>query len=155
MELLGLENRLLSMLKRLEVGRQRVDLAVLFLIPVEALQGNVFPGQLGNRYKRSTRLLGSELLLLLGSELLLPPVLGILELSLESRPLRMLGSKLLLGGELLLLLESKLLSLRSKLLLLLGVLAEGLCCWIARARVALSTPVLCRPVYWKWGREWF
>ena len=136
------------MLKRLEVGRQRVNLAVLFLIPVEALQGNVFPGQLGNRHKRSTRLLGSELLLLLGSELLLPPVLEILELSFESRPLRMLGSKLLLRGELLLL-------LRSKLLLLLGVLAEGLCCWTARARVALSTPVLCRPVYWKWGREWF
>ena len=71
----------------------------------------------------------------------MPPVLEILELSLESRPLRLLGSKLLL--------------LEGKLLLLLGVLAEGLCCWIARARVALSTPVLCRPAYWKWGREWF
>ena len=69
LELLGLENRLLSMLKRLEVGRHRVNLAILFLIPVEALQGNVFPGQLGNRHKRSTRLLGSELLL--GSKLLL------------------------------------------------------------------------------------
>ena len=53
------------MLKRLEVGRHRVNLAILFLIPVEALQGNVFPGQLGNRHKRSTRLFGSELLLLL------------------------------------------------------------------------------------------
>ena len=107
LELLGLENRLLSMLKRLEVGRHRVNLAILFLIPVEALQGNVFPGQLGNRHKRSTRLFGSELLLL----------------------------------------ESK--------LLLVAVPAEGLCCWTARTRVALSTPVLCRPVYWKWGREWF
>ena len=80
------------MLKRLEVGRHRVNLAILFLIPVEALQGNVFPGQLGNRHKRSTRLLGSERLMLRSKLLLLPPVPEILELSLESRPLRLLGS---------------------------------------------------------------
>jgi len=154
LELLGLlEGRLLSRQSRLEVSRQRVNLAILVLVPGEALQGNVFPGQLGNRHQRSTRLLRSKLLLrgkllllrgkllpllrsklllLLGSELLLgsklllllrgkllllPPVLEILELSLERRPLWLLGSKLLLlRGKLLLL------GLLSKLLLLLELL---------------------------------
>ena len=44
------------------------------------------------RHKRSTRLLGSERLMLRSKLLLLPSVLEIPELSLESRPLRLLGS---------------------------------------------------------------
>jgi len=153
LELLGLlESGLLGRQSRLEVGRQRVDLSILVLVPGETLQSNVFPGQLGNWHQGSTGLLRSKLLLggkllpllrselllgsklllrgkllLLGSKLLLlPPVLEILELSLKGRPLWLLGSKLLLRGKLLLLLRSKLLLLLGSKLLLLLELPEVL-----------------------------
>ena len=63
---------------------------------------------------RSKLLLRGKLLLLRSKLLLLPPLLEILELSLEGRPLWLLGSKLLLlllRGKLLLLLRGKLLLL--------------------------------------------
>ena len=171
LELLGSE-LLLLLLYGLEVGRQGVDLAVLVLVPGEAVQGDVLPGQLGDwlqggllglrgelllrsklllllrselslllrskllllllRSKLSLLLRGKLLLLLLGSKLLLLllrgkllwlllPLLELLELGLEGRPLLLL---LLPGGKLLLLLRGKLLLLllRGELLLLLELL---------------------------------
>jgi len=123
LELLGLlEGGLLLDLGGLEVGGQGVDLAVLVLVPGEAVEGDVLPRQLGHRLQgggaRGCGLLGllGKLLggkLLLGSKLLLPPWL------LRSKLLDLL----LLRSKLLLLLGSKLLLLlRSKLLLLPAVL---------------------------------
>jgi len=123
LELLGLlEGGLLLDLGGLEVGGQGVDLAVLVLVPGEAVEGDVLPRQLGHRLQgggaRGGGLLGllGKLLggkLLLGSKLLLPPWL------LRSKLLDLL----LLRSKLLLLLGSKLLlPLRSKLLLLPAVL---------------------------------
>ena len=114
LELLGLlESGLLGRQSRLEVGRQRVDLSILVLVPGETLQSNVFPGQLGNWHQGSTGLLRSKLLL--GGKLL--PLL---------RSELLLGSKLLLRGKLLLLLRSKLLLLLGSKLLLLLELPEVL-----------------------------
>ena len=181
LELLGSE-LLLLLLYWLEVGGQGVDLAILVLVPGEAVQGNVLSGQLRHwledgllglrgkllllrsklslllgskllllarselslllrskllllllRSKLSLLLRGKLLLLLLGSKLLLLllrgkllwlllPLLELLELGLEGRPLLLL---LLPGGKLLLLLlrsELLLLLLRGELLLLLELL---------------------------------
>ena len=65
-----LEGGLLRLLGELllEVGGEGVDLAVLVLVAGEPLQGDLLPGQLGNRHLLG---LGGELLLLLGGELLL------------------------------------------------------------------------------------
>jgi len=132
LELLGSE-LLLLLLYGLEVGRQGVDLPVLVLVPGEAVQGDVLPGQLrdwlqdgllglrGELLLRSklSLLLRSKLSLLLGSELLL---------LLRSKLLLLPGSKLslLLRGKLLLLLlgSKLLLLLRCKLLRLLLPLLE-------------------------------
>ena len=107
-----LEGGLLRLLGQLllEVGGEGVDLAVLVLVAGEPLQGDLLPGQLGNRHLLG---LGGELLLLLGSKLLL---------LLRSKLLRVLGKLLILlelSIKLSLLLRHKLLLLRSKLLLLL------------------------------------
>ena len=134
-----LEGGLLRLLGQLllEVGGEGVDLAVLVLVAGEPLQGDLLPGQLGHRHLLG---LGGELLLLLGSKLLLggellllllgsklPRVLGklliLLELSiklsllLRSKLLLLRRKLLLLRGKLLLLLEGRLLLARSKLLL--------------------------------------
>ena len=112
LELLGLESGLLELLwllegrllgrqSRLEVGRQGVNLTILILVPGETLQSNVFPGQLGHRHQRSTRLIRSKLLLL-RSELPLLLLRGKLLPLLRSKLLLLL---LLLRGKLLLLLE--------------------------------------------------
>ena len=106
-----LEGGLLRLLGQLllEVGGEGVDLAVLVLVAGEPLQGDLLPGQLGNRHLLG---LGGELLLLLGSKLLL---------LLRSKLLRVLGKLLILlelSIKLSLLLRHKLLLLRSKLLLL-------------------------------------
>ena len=123
-----LEGGLLRLLGQLllEVGGEGVDLAVLVLVAGEPLQGDLLPGQLGHRHLLG---LGGELLLLLGSKLLLGGEL--LLLLLGSKLLRVLGKLLILlelSIKLSLLLRHKLLLLRSKLLLLRGkllLLLEG------------------------------
>ena len=124
LELLG-SKLLLLLLYGLEVGRQGVDLPVLVLVPGEAVQGDVLPGQLRDWLQygllglKGELLLRSKLSLLLGSELLL---------LLRSKLLLLPGSKLslLLRGQLLLLLlgSKLLLLLRCKLLRLLLPLLE-------------------------------
>ena len=114
-----LEGGLLRLLGQLllEVGGEGVDLAVLVLVAGEPLQGDLLPGQLGHRHLLG---LGGELLLLLGSKLLLGGEL--LLLLLGSKLPRVLGKLLILlelSIKLSLLLRHKLLLLRSKLLLLL------------------------------------
>ena len=121
-----LEGGLLRLLGELllEVGGEGVDLAILVLVAGEPLQGDLLPGQLGNRHllglggELLLLLLGSKLLLLLRSKL--PRVLGklliLLELSIKLS-LLLRHKLLLLRGKLLLLLEGRLLLARSKLLL--------------------------------------
>ena len=132
-----LEGGLLRLLGQLllEVGGEGVDLAVLVLVAGEPLQGDLLPGQLGHRHLLG---LGGELLLLLGSKLLLRGELLLLLLGsklllllLRSKLPRVLGKLLILlelSIKLSLLLRHKLLLLRSKLLLLRGkllLLLEG------------------------------
>ena len=138
LELLGLlESGLLGRQSRLEVGRQRVDLSILVLVPGETLQSNVFPGQLGNWHQGSTGLLRSKLLL--GSKLLL-----------RGKLLPLLRSELLLGSKLLLLLRGKLLLLGSKLLLLPPVLEilelslKGRPLWLLGSKLLLRGKLLLR-----------
>ena len=103
LELLGLESGLLELLwllegrllgrqSRLEVCRQGVNLTILILVPGETLQSNVFPGQLGHRHQRSTRLFRSKLLLL-RSELLLLLLRGKLLPLLRSKTAAAAGEK--------------------------------------------------------------
>jgi len=146
LRLLRLLDKLLLLLRK-EMGRQRINLTVLVVISGESFQGNLLSGQL--RHWDLSGLLGSKLLLGLGSKLswlallellgillellrVLSKLLVLLELSLELAWLLLLGELgLSLGLGSLLELEGGvwLLGLRGKLswlvlLELLGVLLE-------------------------------
>jgi len=125
LRLLRLLDKLLLLLRK-EMGRQRINLTVLVVISGESFQGNLLSGQL--RHWDLSGLLGSKLLLGLGSKLswlalleLLGVLLELLRVLLEL--LRVLLELLRVLSKLLVLLE---LSLELAWLLLLGELGLSL-----------------------------
>jgi hypothetical protein len=100
LRLLRLLDKLLLLLRK-EMGRQRINLTVLVVISGESLQGNLLSGQL--RHWNLSGLLGSKLLLGLGSKLSWLALLELLGVLLEL--LRVLLELLRVLSKLLVLLE--------------------------------------------------